>query len=384
MDALLKRFDAVTEGDLTLVPRLGVAYQTDMRVKVRYDEAYFQKYVGYEETPISLEINKGRAQLVEKYVGYGRCLDIGIGSGEFCQKRNLLGGETCGYDINPAAREWLEERDWWSEDFDMFEAFSFWDVVEHIELPDNYFKKIRPGSFVFVSIPIFTSLDVIRKSRHYRPGEHLYYFTQDGFVKYMEFYGFRLLEVQDFEIEAGRDSIYTFSFVRDLPGYSETVAQYSELHSNFYGASAGLYLGQIAEQVQDLKPMSILDYGCGRSDLVAHFWRDGKRRIARYDPAIVEYKAMPAGRFDLCLCTDVMEHVPIGSVDRVLSEIKDKSDNALFTISMRPARQKLPDGRNAHVTLLTESEWSRWIQSVFGRATKIKTKWDHILMARTF
>jgi 2-polyprenyl-3-methyl-5-hydroxy-6-metoxy-1,4-benzoquinol methylase len=94
---------------------------------------------------------------------------------------------------------------------------------------------------------------------------------------------------------------------------------------------------------------------------------------------------MPEGEFDLVICCDVMEHIPMAEVGRVLSEIKRKSDKALFTISMRPARARLPDGRNAHVTLLTAKEWMRWIKDVFGSVAEVEhDKSDHILMARTW
>ena len=133
--------------------------------------------------------------------------------------------------------------------------------------------------------------------------------------------------------------------------------------------------------VQAQKPKSILDYGCGRSDLAAFFWRDGERRIARYDPAISAYKTMPEGKFDLVFCCDVMEHIPMRGVDRVLAEVKDKGAVVLFTISTILARAKLPDGRNAHVTLLTKSEWRRWIGEAFGGALQeFPGKWDHELV----
>jgi 2-polyprenyl-3-methyl-5-hydroxy-6-metoxy-1,4-benzoquinol methylase len=381
MNELIKRFAAEADRDLMLCRSRGIAYQRDMTITASYDAAYFNKCRGYEDQEIALKINAGRIALVDKYVGTGNVLDVGIGSGEFIKKR---GANTFGYDINPAAIAWLKRAHRWSQDFSAFRTFTFWDVIEHVELPENYLRAIAPGSHLFASIPVFEDIGRVRESKHYRPGEHLYYWTEQGFVDWIALYNFRLLERQAFETEAGRDSILSFAFCRDLPGYHETLAQYQKLHGNFYGSSAHLYFDLIAKEVLRLDPASVLDFGCGRSDLVAHFWNEGRRRIAKYDPAIPQFASLPHGNFDLAICTDVMEHIPMASVDNVLAEIRRAASNAIFTISLRPARAKLPDGRNAHVTLLTAKEWLRWIKSVFGAAIPVDTKWDHILMVKTF
>ena len=59
-----------------------------------------------------------------------------------------------------------------------------------------------------------SSVYSIRDSKHYRPGEHLYYFTELGFAQWMARHGFELLEVSNFETKAGRDSILSFAFRR--------------------------------------------------------------------------------------------------------------------------------------------------------------------------
>lgn len=381
MDRMIARFDAECDDDLMLCHHRGVAYQRDMSKLVAYDDAYFNKCLGYEDQEIAVAINAGRIDLVNKHIGIdGKVLDVGIGSGEFINKRP----NTLGYDVNPRAIRWLKETDRFADNFDPFDGFTFWDVIEHIEDAEPYFRTMPIGSYLFTSIPIFTDLRKIRESRHYRPGEHLYYWTERGFVDWMAMHRFALIERQDYETVAGRDSIVSFAFRRSLPGYGETLGQYKQLHGAFYGDSAHLYFDQIAKEVLALNPSSILDFGCGRSDLVAHFWNDGKRRIAKHDAAIGMYEMMPEGEFGLVLCTDVMEHIQIADVDRVLGEIRAKSKNILFTISLRPARKKLPDGRNAHVTLLSDAEWMRWVADVFGKATRIPTQWDHVLMVKTF
>lgn len=386
MDGILKRFDAVQDGDLMVCKSRGVAWQADMKHRAppgvnAEGVNYFDHYKGFEGSEIGRSIHSGRVAMVNKHVGAeSLVLDVGVGSGEFILSRP----NTHGTDVNPKAVEWLKKNGYYAERFSDYNAFTFWDVLEHIDVPNNVFKQIPTGSFLFTSLPIFTDLKKVRESKHYKPGEHLYYWTEQGFIEWMAMYRFRLIEVSRFESEAGRESIVSFVFKRDLPGYHDTLKQYQQLHANYYGASAYLYFETIAKEVMALDPKSILDFGCGRSDLVAHFWKDGARRVAKYDPAIPQFKEMPEGQFDLVLCTDVMEHIPIEDVERIFNEIRDKSNSVLFTISMKPARAKLPDGRNAHVTLLNADEWMRWIKAMFGSARRIETQWDHILMVRTW
>jgi hypothetical protein len=379
MDRLIRRFDAVADGDLRLCPHRGVAYQKDMRVTMEYDRAYFEKFAAYDGA-LACEINRARIAFVERHY-QGRLLDVGVGCGQFVAGRP----DTDGYDINPHAVEWLRRRGCYSADLGAYEAVTFWDVLEHVEQPENYLKRIRNYGWVFVSLPIFERLDDIRASKHYKPGEHLYYFTEAGFIEWMSLYGFSLVARSDHETACGRENIGSYAFQRCLADYRGLLGQYIELHaSRPYGFSGRDYLEQVAAAVLALKPRSILDFGCGRSDLIAHFWLDGARRLGRYDPAIPQYKEMPAEDFDLVLCIDVMEHIRMTDVERVFGEIRAKSGKVFFEISTKPARAHLPNGMNAHVTLLTESEWIRWIADVFGHCERIPYRIPHLLMLKTF
>jgi hypothetical protein len=88
-------------------------------------------------------------------------------------------------------------------------------VLEHVETPDDYFRRIHDGAYLFTSLPIFTDLTKVRQSKHYRPDEHLYYFSEDGFVNWMAHHRFKLLERDDFETRAGREAILSFAFRRE-------------------------------------------------------------------------------------------------------------------------------------------------------------------------
>lgn len=384
MDRLIRRFDAQADNDLMLCEHRGVAYQRDMtKGRIEYGASYFETFKSYAGSPVERALNAGRCALVARHARAGATiLDVGVGSGAFVHHAAAEGFDAKGFDVNPVAVAWLKSEGFFAEDATGFEAITFWDSLEHIDDPGLTLRRLHKGALAFVAIPIVGDLRRIRESKHYKPGEHLYYWTPQGFVDWMALHGFRLLEASSHETDAGRESIGAFAFCRDLPDYHDHLKAYSEMHSTrHYGSSATeLHLETAASVVRKISPGSILDFGCGRSDLVAHFWRDGSRKIARYDPAIPAFKATPAGRFDLVLVCDVMEHIPMASVDRILGEVHARGDRAFFTISTKLARAKLPDGRNAHVTLLTKSEWSRWIASEFGCVIEMPSSIEHELV----
>ncbi len=210
MDRFLASLPAQPDGDLMLCADHGVAYQADRTNLVAYDAAYYDKCAGYEGQQIANKINDGRIAFVKKHYGGGRVVDVGIGSGEFIKRR----GNTFGTDVNPAGIEWLKRNDLWVERISGFGAVTFWDVIEHVEDPETYLRQIGLHCYAFFSVPIVYALGAIRLSKHYRPGEHLTYWTQEGFVSWMERHGFMFIEMDDFEIEAGRESIYSFAFKR--------------------------------------------------------------------------------------------------------------------------------------------------------------------------
>ena len=188
----------------------GVAYQRDMTVRANYDEAYYDKCKSYEGQQIAERLNAGRVEFVKRWVGGNRVCDVGIGSGDFIKHRP----NTYGLDVNPVAIEWLKRNDLWFESFAWFSIYTFWDVIEHCPEPESYLRHVPIGGLAFFSLPVFDDLTKVRESKHYRPGEHLYYWTAQGFVSWMAQHGFLMLEDSDFETRAGRDGIHSFAMKR--------------------------------------------------------------------------------------------------------------------------------------------------------------------------
>lgn len=178
--------------------------------KMAYDSDYFKKYVGYAATKMGEELDGFRVGLVNRYVPNEHVIDVGVGCGNFVEKR---GEGTFGYDINPAAVEWLAKNGlWWDPwQFQMPHA-TFWDSLEHFADPGAILARVR--EFAFVSIPIFRDAVHAEQSKHFRPDEHYWYFTRPGLLEFMRNRGFDRLEETDRETRLGREDIMTFVFKR--------------------------------------------------------------------------------------------------------------------------------------------------------------------------
>ena len=146
------------------------------------------------------------------------------------------------------------------------------------------------------------------------------------------------------------------------------VSQYNELHTTkTYGASCHEFSLQLQVCLLDLKPQTLLEYGCGQSKLSEILAPDGVEWI-RYDPAIPEYSSLEVHQADFVINTDVMEHIPEEDINEVLTHIKSLSDCVFFNISTRLANQVLPNGENAHCTVWPAEKWLQKIKNHFPSA----------------
>lgn len=176
-----------------------------------YDHHYFEKYEGYAKTPMGELLTRKRIELVTKYIGAAPVVDIGIGCGQFVEMRGRI--TTCGYDVNPRGIRWLLDRGLWCDPYASEpDHVTCWDSLEHMKRPWSFLECV--GSTVFVSLPIFRDEEHVVSSKHFRPDEHFWYFTRDGFVHWMSQEGFLLVEENRMEEDAGREDIGTFVFNR--------------------------------------------------------------------------------------------------------------------------------------------------------------------------
>ena len=173
-----------------------------------YDDDYWQKYRRYDATPTGELLTTCRLDLVHRF-NVGSVIDIGIGGGKFV--------ESCpgalGFDINPAAIDWLKSGGKWADPYaTIFEAATFWDSLEHIHNPRPILRNVR--RYCFVSLPIFKDCNHILRSKHFRKDEHCWYFTRRGINLFMRSFGFKQLERSTMEQACGREDIETYVFER--------------------------------------------------------------------------------------------------------------------------------------------------------------------------
>jgi len=185
-------------------PRLGIGYYPVEEAP--YDQAYWEKYLTYEDTQIGRDLNTARVDMVLKYQ-FDSLIDIGIGSGAFIKAIPFAKG----FDINPSAIEWMKSVDKFTEPCEV-DAMSFWDALEHIHNPEHLLSLVR--KYVFVSCPIYKDKAHILRSKHFRPDEHCWYYTSDGLKEFMANYGFECIEESTIESDLGREDIGSFTFKR--------------------------------------------------------------------------------------------------------------------------------------------------------------------------
>lgn len=180
------------------------------RDAIDYGEHYWLSYLDRDNSDMGSRLTDARAQMVRQFMGdrAHEVVDVGIGGGRFV---DMLG--CYGFDVNERAIEWLEENGKYRNPYHGdTAAVTCWDSLEHIPDPDALINAV--DEFVFVSMPIYADQADCLLSKHYKPGEHIWYFTEQGLVDYMSNLGFTCLLVDDVESRLGREGIKSFVFKR--------------------------------------------------------------------------------------------------------------------------------------------------------------------------
>ena len=145
------------------------------------------------------------------------------------------------------------------------------------------------------------------------------------------------------------------------------VNEYAQVHrKKRYGDTGWRSFPFILPHVLALQPRSIVDFGCGQSDLALRLARRAMiGRIGLYDPAIPELAEMPREQFNLLVNVDVLEHIPEEELDAAIAAMAAMADEAIVVIDTAPAKMHLSDGTNAHVSLHDEIWWLKRLQRSF-------------------
>jgi hypothetical protein len=173
-----------------------------------YTGDYFAKYQLMDETPMGEALTDARVLLVDDHYQGEDIIDIGIGGGKF-----VILMMCSGFDVNPSAVRWLKDQGMYRDPYEKkVEVLTFWDSLEHIPDPIAIVRQAR--KWVFVSMPIYDNEAHCRQSKHFKPGEHLHYWTHSGLVDWFAQQGFILMAHNDEESRIGREGIKSYAFKR--------------------------------------------------------------------------------------------------------------------------------------------------------------------------
>jgi hypothetical protein len=175
---------------------------------MEYSGSYFAKYVQMDQTPMGFQLTRARCDLVERHYHGVDIIDIGIGGGAFC-----IESGSYGYDVSQEAVDWLKERNIYRNPYEhKCAAITCWDSLEHVSDPVQLVQCA--SKYVFVSMPIYQDREHCVNSKHFKPGEHLHYWTHDGLIDWFARLGFVCMETNDEETKLGREGIGSFVFKR--------------------------------------------------------------------------------------------------------------------------------------------------------------------------
>lgn len=172
------------------------------------EKDYWAEYRKLDKTPLGRVLTALRAGMVRECSSACNLniLDVGIGGGAFCDAMDCVGT-----DIDERALAWLKKEalDW---DGEPVTVMTFWDSIEHIAGPMRFISKAR--EWVLLSTPIYESEAHALASKHFKPNEHLWYFTDRGIKRFMFEHGFGFFGQNELETDAGREGIGSYAFKR--------------------------------------------------------------------------------------------------------------------------------------------------------------------------
>jgi hypothetical protein len=159
-----------------------------------------------------------------------------------------------------------------------------------------------------------------------------------------------------------------------MAGNPALIEHYRRTHAReAYGNTSVKYLRFLRPEIRIRAPRSILDYGCGQSLFLEQLGLGPEVALLRYDPAIPAFAVRPPSAADLLVNIDVLEHIEERDLDEVLSDMRALCRDAIIVVDTAPARHRLEDGRDSHVTLKPHAWWRERICRHFGALETVAT-----------
>jgi hypothetical protein len=174
--------------------------------------------------------------------------------------------------------------------------------------------------------------------------------------------------------------------------YHDLIDSYKVLHQEegkFKGISLVPLVPTLMSLVKENNCKTLLDYGCGKAipyDKDRCKEVDLRHPIQKlcnlksfdlYDPAYEKYTTLPNKKYDIVVCTDVLEHIAEQDIDYVLTEILSHSKKIVFlNISCQPALKHFKEGKfkgkNVHISVFDPSWWGHKIGNIWNKFNHLK------------
>jgi len=174
--------------------------------------------------------------------------------------------------------------------------------------------------------------------------------------------------------------------------YHDLIDSYKVLHQEegkFKGISLVPLVPTLMSLVKENNCKTLLDYGCGKAipyDKDRCKEVDLRHPIQKlcdlksfdlYDPAYEKYATLPDKKYDIVVCTDVLEHIAEQDIDYVLTEILSRSNKIVFlNISCQPALKHFKEGKfkgkNVHISVFDPSWWGHKIGNIWNKFNHLK------------
>jgi hypothetical protein len=162
-----------------------------------YGKEYFETYVEHAKTHKSKLICAHRWATTRRFMnGHTKVLDYGAGAGAFFAYPFVPPGlKLMGLDINPYSPYHLPAGSTVIRDmFQEAQVLTMFDVIEHIRSPRDIIAEVEPEVLVVLT-PNVGAVDdpgKIAEWKHYKPGEHLHYYSVPSLSALFEKLGFRV------------------------------------------------------------------------------------------------------------------------------------------------------------------------------------------------
>lgn len=181
-------------------------YGFHTRPAMLYTGDYFEHYQKLDNTKMGMLLTRARLELVDRYTRLTANVDIGIGGGRFVQES---GGY--GFDVCEAAVKWLG-KNFVDPYKGKVSSVTCWDSLEHIPEPEKLLAQVK--DWLFVSLPVCENQAEWLASRHFKPAEHIHYWSATGLISWCAEQGFECVEMNRVESDLGREGIMSFAFKR--------------------------------------------------------------------------------------------------------------------------------------------------------------------------